>query len=53
MSLGARRVLDACIIHFETVGRSRFLILAPLPNPGIKSRIREKIPVGWVTTYIS
>ena len=37
--------------HFETVGRSRFLILAPLSNPGIKSRIREKIPGGWRTTF--
>ena len=50
MSLRARRVLDACIIHFEAVGRSRLLILAPLSNPGIKSRIREKIPGGWRTT---
>ena len=46
MSLRARRVLDACIIHFGAVGRIRFLILAPLSNPGIKSRIREKIPGG-------
>ena len=46
MSLRARRVLDACIIHFEAVGWSRLLILAPLSSPGIKSRIREKIPGG-------
>ena len=46
MSLRARRVLDACIIHFEAVGRSRLLILAALSNAGIKSRIREKIPGG-------
>ena len=46
MSLKARRVLNACINQFEAVGRSRLLILAPLSNPGIKSRIREKIPGG-------
>ena len=51
MSLRARRVLDACIIRFEAVGRSRLLNLAPLSNPGIKSRIREKIPEGWRTTF--
>ena len=51
MSLRARRVLDACIIHFEAAGRSRLLILAPLSSPGIKSRIRDKIPGGWRTTF--
>ena len=49
MSLRARRVLDACIIHLEAVGRSRLLILAPLSNPGIKSRIREEN--SWRTTF--
>ena len=29
---------------FWAVRQSRLLILAPLSNPGIKSRIREKIP---------
>ncbi len=49
MSLRARRILDACIIHLEAVGRSRLLILAPLSNPGMKSRIREEN--SWRTTF--
>ena len=50
MFLRARHVLDACIhirtVLFQAVGRSRLLILAPLSNPEIKSRIREKIHGG-------
>ena len=33
-------------VMFWAVRQSRLLILAPLSNPGIKSRIREKIPGG-------
>ena len=46
-----RRKWPRVCAAIKLLGRSRLLLLAPLSNPGIKSRIRQKIPGGWRTTF--